>query len=219
MSSNNQALWTHCNNCGGNKKHLVVASRVNEGSETVGPEEDGNEIWWKNTNELLECMGCEHVTLRRTEFFSEYDEAAVTFFPPPISRPTPRWHGNLPHELSRLLREIYAAIQADSRSLAIMGARAVVEFVVAEKVGDKGSFVKNLNALVAEGYLSAMNKESLGAAIDAGSAAIHRAFRPSNDDVTHVMDIVENMLQSVYISEQAGSNLKKRVPQRPPQNS
>jgi hypothetical protein len=214
MSSSNEPRWEHCNTCGGNKKHAVVGERVHEGSE----DHEHFSIWWKTTNELLECLGCEHVTLKRTEYFSEYDEPSVAFFPPPIYRPIPAWHGKVPWGLGRLLSEIYSAIQANSKSLSIMGARAVVEHVVNEKVGDKGTFDKNLDGLVGAGFLSQRNKESLSAAIDAGSAAIHRGFQPSDDDVNHVMDIVENMVQSVYISEQAGTSLKQRVPPRPPRS-
>jgi hypothetical protein len=41
----------------------------------------------------------------------------------------------------------------------------------------------------------------LSVAFDAGSASVHRSHTPDQDQINTVMDIVENMLQSLFVLE------------------
>jgi hypothetical protein len=113
-----------------------------------------------------------------------------------------------------LLDEIYIALHADSRRLALMGARAVLDIVLLDKVGDVGTFAKKLEQLEEQGLVARRNREFLATAIDAGSAAAHRGFRPNEETLAHVMDIVENLLEAVYVLEKSAEALRKATPQR-----
>ena len=62
---------------------------------------------------------------------------------------------------------------------------------------------------------TAKHAEVLEVALDAGSAAAHRAFRPDPDDLNAVMDIIENLLHSIYHLEKLATRLKKTTPPRP----
>jgi hypothetical protein len=44
---------------------------------------------------------------------------------------------------------------------------------------------------------------------------MHRAHRPSSQDLNTVMDIVENFLQSLFVFDKANKDLKATTPQRP----
>jgi hypothetical protein len=55
----------------------------------------------------------------------------------------------------------------------------------------------------------------LEAALDAGNAAAHRGHAAKPEEVEIVMDIVENMLHSVYVLHDAAQKLKKSTPLRP----
>ena len=81
----------------------------------------------------------------------------------------------------------------------MMGARTLVDMVILEKVGDVGTFKDKLKALEKAGYVSSQGREVLYAALDLGSAAAHRGHAPTETEVQSVMDIVENMLQAVYV--------------------
>ena len=118
--------------------------------------------------------------------------------------------------MDSLLKEIYTALQADSLTLAMMGARAVIEAAIIAKVEDHGTFKDNLQALEDAGHLSKTNREHLEVALDAGSASAHRAHRPNNDQMNTVMDIVENLLNSLFALEDATKALKAAIPPRPP---
>jgi hypothetical protein len=50
--------------------------------------------------------------------------------------------------------ETYAALHANSKRLALMGARALVDLFMNATIGDIGGFQRKLQKLVEEGYLS-----------------------------------------------------------------
>jgi hypothetical protein len=201
----------HCNRCGHTTKHETLHSREHRGSadvETVG------EVWWNDHYDLLECLGCESVTLRWTHVFSENSEEEVYFFPPRVSRHVPQWHWNLPPEISSLLREVYTALQADSRQLAVMGTRAIIERTMILKVGDQGKFSSNLSVFESAGFLSSKSRKFLETALEAGHAAIHRGQGASPEVVNTVMDIVENMLQVVFVLGSKAEKIAREIPGR-----
>jgi hypothetical protein len=102
----------------------------------------------------------------------------------------PKWILDLPDEFKSLIKEIYAALHANSKCLALMGTRALVDLFMNTTIGDIGGFQKKLEKLVEDGYLSKKNKEILEPALDAGHAATHRAHNPTAEDVNLVFDIV-----------------------------
>ena len=209
---------SHCNDCGRETKHFVVATRKQPGSELYqdNPYDEGVEISWCATYKLLECCGCETVSVQRTYWFSEWNpgDLKVEYFPPRVSRHVPSWVEQLPEDMRSLLQEIYAALQADSRRLALMGARAVVDIVIQQKIGDVGGFAQKLARLEQDGILSSRNRQVLEAALDAGNAAAHRGYLATPEEVNHVMDIVENLLHTDLL-EAAAENLRRSTPQRP----
>jgi hypothetical protein len=205
-----QPIWSFCNKCSGQTKHYCRSTQVQEHSEDAGD----FEYSWVKTSRFLECRGCEEVTLRVDWWHSEYDMSEETdFYPPRISRQAPEWHRSLPSDWQSMLREIYAALHANSRRLAMMGARTIVDMYMNDAVGDIGGFAKKLNKLVIDGHLGGQDKDVLEAALEAGHAASHRGHLPSSNQISHVMDIVENLLQKKALQHSA-AELKKGTPSR-----
>jgi len=121
----------------------------------------------------------------------------------------------MPSEYSGLLDEVYVALHADSRRLAAMGARALIDEVIRKRVGDQGNFKDGLDELVNKGLLSTDNRELIHAAVDAGHASAHRGFQPSPDDISTVIDIVENLIQNELLATPVAA-LRAATPSRPP---
>lgn len=138
----------------------------------------------------------------------------VSYFPPPVSRQPPRWRYNLPVDSRLLLEEIYKSLDADNRRLPLMGARTLLDMLILEKVGDVGNFRAKLSGLERAGLVSSQGSEVLYAALDMGSAAAHRGHAATEYEVEAVMDIVENMLQAIYVFPRTADALKKSTPQR-----
>jgi hypothetical protein len=172
-------------------------------------------VWETTTHQMFQCRGCKSVVLRRTNTFSEYDTEDVRYFPPPVSRLKPHWFEELPSDLQKLLSEIYRSLDADTRALPIMGARAVLDRVIFDTIGDVGSFKQKLEKLEAGRHISSKGREILDAALDAGNAATHRGYAPTVKHVHSVMDIVENLVHSTYVLEKVAKEIKKDTPPRP----
>lgn len=208
-------IKAHCNGCLQETKQFVVAERVNSGSESADQSDPFCQygVSWHTTYRMLECCGCEYISLQRRFFFSEYDEIEEEYYPPQISRPLPKWHAELPTEWCELLIEVYQALHADSRRLALMGARTLVDLYLNEQLGDTGGFAQKLKELEAGGLISKPNKFVLDVALDVGHAAAHRGHNAKVNEVNQVIDIVENLLQS-HVLAIAADNLKSKTPPR-----
>jgi hypothetical protein len=140
----------------------------------------------------------------------------VRYFPPAVVRDLPRWRFKLPLEMRELLEEIYRSLDAENLRLPMMGARTLVDMMIVKKIGDVGRFKDKLKELEDEGFVNSRNREVLDAVLEMGHAAAHRGHAPTKSEVEQVMDIVENMLQAVYVFPELAQNLKKTTPARTP---
>lgn len=197
-----------CNECHGLRWHVLRASHAVEG----GWEILGKFMPWTDCFEIFQCQGCDTVQVRRSFYFGK--EPELSYFPARISRHQPQWLPELPDELRSLLYEVYEALHADSRRLALMGIRAVLDVVILEKVGDVGSFPEKLAALESGGVVGKQQREFLAAVLDAGSAAAHRGHAASARELESAMDIVENLLQAVYSLGKAAEHIREKTPPR-----
>ena len=145
-------------------------------------------------------------------------EDDVRYFPPAVVRDLPTWRFKVPLEIRKLLEEIYRSLDAENLRLPMMGARTLVDMMILEKIGDVGGFKEKLGELEKEGFISSRSREMLYAALEVGNAAVHRGHAATKSEVQDVMDIVESMLQAVYVFPELVKNLKKTTPARPPRS-
>jgi len=92
--------------------------------------------------------------------------------------------------------------------------RAAFEHTMIDKVGDQGSFAKNLSKFEEQGFIGNKQAEVVGSMLEAGHASIHRAFVPKKDDIVTLVDILEGILKVVYVHVPKADELKKRIPKR-----
>lgn len=205
----------HCNTCGGNRNHEVLHS------EKTSWQDDKSPVSGTDTYETLKCSGCEGIKLRHTSWFSEDDDAKVNYFPPAIFRRTPDWFPTLWLELQfddefveDLLKEIYVALQNNLPRIATMGVRALLEQIMISKGEDQGTFAKNIAKFEELGHVSKIQRVRLEAILDAGHAAMHRAYKPKVGEVITLLDITEHIVESVFLHEGKVAELKKAIPAR-----
>lgn len=208
--TSNEGDRVHCNRCGHKTQHGLRRSYSRTQEDNV---EDHGTFEVRETVEILECLGCEHIIVRVTLEHDCYG-LWVQFYPPPISRQMPRWKNKLPLPIRNVLEEVYKALQAESPRLATMGARTIIDLVAVDKIGDVGNFQQKLRELEEKCYVSGKNCEFIAAALDAGNAAAHRGLALNDEEVNCLMDIVENLLEAVYVLGEAAAKLRKSTPQR-----
>ena len=123
----------------------------------------------------------------------------------------------MPDELRELLKEVYIAIHNDSRRLALMGTRTLIEILMVKEIGDSGTFGQKLDALREKGVISENGRSVLSIALDAGNAAAHRGYKPNREEMEAVLDIVENLLEATHHLKHVAEELRKKIPPRPGQ--
>jgi hypothetical protein len=225
MTDTEKIIKAHCNTCLGERNHSVLHEEEQLWDEEYEP---GIFIYGGDRFRMIKCCGCDSVKLQHSDWFSEScDEHGrpyvnVKYYPPATSKPEPTWLKELKSPFASdeqqyivgLLHEIYTALHNDSRRLAVMGARALLEHIMISKVGDNGSFIKNLKAFETQGYLSVNQREIIEPILEAGHASIHRGFHPSVEDVQTVIQITESLVETTYVHSKKASKLKDRVPNR-----
>lgn len=218
MTTPPQIVEAQCNRCLVCTKHEVKGTAVNEHVEIV---EDQLAYRERTRSELLQCRGCGHVCMRQTYEFSGAPGPEIEQYPPPISRRKPQWlsglsflWGETETTLEQLFAEVYSALFAKNYRLAAMGTRAIIDVVLTDKLGDIGGFERKLDEAVTRGLIGENHRAILMTAVDAGSAAAHRAFKPDPTHLSTVLDIVEHTVQLLYVLESSAEELAGKTPKR-----
>lgn len=202
----------HCNNCDGETNHEVLfTTTTNWDHEEYG-------IFGNDKYEVLKCRGCDRVILKHTSVFSEDPEPTVLYYPPSALKKKPHWISDMSgHNVSivkNLLNEVYVGMQNDTRMIATMGVRALLEYVMIDTVSDCGTFAGNLAAFAQQGYISVKQRDILDAVLEAGHATIHRAYEPTDEDLSTCIDIAESVLQTIYVHPDKAAELARRIPKK-----
>lgn len=128
----------------------------------------------------------------------------------------PSWFAKLPPHAQALMREIHTASHSGLVALTAMGIRAVIDVVADDLLGAAGwGFERKLKALSEAGQLTPMQHEALGAVVEVGHAAAHRAHVPSERDVLMMFEVLHHVLCSAYGLQNTPSELKARTPPKP----
>jgi hypothetical protein len=124
------------------------------------------------------------------------------------------WYRSLKPGIRSLMDEVSLAIDADVRTLAAMGLRAVVDMACNDVLEDIGGFSKKLAALRDHGHITDAQSRTLANALELGHAAAHRGHIPSRKGIQSLRDIVEHLLKQLYLHGPASEQLKRSVPSR-----
>jgi hypothetical protein len=172
---------------------------------------------YDESSELLKCRGCGNVTFRITEKSEGEEEPYIIYYPPAIARRTPDWlrePSEIPNSVQEVMSEVYSAVQNDLRRLAAMGIRATLENVMKDKIGKDLNFNDSIDQFQKSGYLSMRQSGSLSSIVEAGHAATHRGWEPTDDDMDILLDITESIIETAYLHERRAHDLEKRIPIR-----
>jgi hypothetical protein len=232
---NDITIKSFCNQCYRETDHVV---RHIEPQDYEEEDKDGILLSdFSIRHEIIKCRGCQNVSFRQRSWGSEIgDEESLVIFPPRIFRRLPPWLSELPAApflspglppsnkekldikefIEDLLNEIYVCIQNDCRRSAAMATRALLDQVMVDKIGDKGTFENKMTEFANKKFISPADRDTfLETGIEAGSAATHRGFKPTKEDLITLIDIVESVIKSVYlpyINEYRANQLKARIP-------
>lgn len=186
-----------CNECGREQHHKVAASHERFNAE------GGVEI--TRTAEIIECGGCGYTTLRRKVHFSEFQyqpgdlDPDPEYVPRPSLRQEPVWLASLSPNMRDAFSETLMALNYEMPYLAAVGVRTVLDMILVSKVGDSGGFKEKLHQLEEDSHVTASERERLDVLAEVGNAAAHRAFRANIEDIGIMIDILDRVVQKLYV--------------------
>lgn len=187
---------------------------------------------------LLECRGCEtvfyqkaswdsentdHVYNRHTGEHDEVFDKTISTFPRPDTKTKPAWiDGMFFHDpqLSRILDEMYVALDNESHILTAVGLRTALDRAT-EVLGISAAqpFAAKLDALLSGGWIGATEREVLGVVTDAGNAAAHRGWSPDAKEIRLLVSSFEVFLQRAFVVGKRALSIKTKIPPKPKKTS
>lgn len=178
--------------------------------------------------EISECKGCEEPTVHITEYCPEKDNPELlqkilsglpddsikhisTFCFP--NENYPEWVKSLDTEIMKVYFETFSLKTKKMYRFTAMGLRLIFDIISTKKVGDIGGFDKKLKKLFDENFISKSQYDSLKILIDAGNAATHRYFEPTEEVIETCFMILDNLLKQDLITY-SSEFIKNKIPKR-----
>ncbi len=212
----NQERWLACSKCDGQTCHKVLVS-VNT-FEVVNPYD---EIQYWEDYEVVQCQGCKIISFRkawrstddvspneRGEYeLDEHDE----LYPGRVSgRHKLRDSRYLPLQINSIYNETHSALCNKLPVLAGVGIRALIEVVCKDKSANGDNLEKRIDSLVMMGVLTKDGAGILHSLRNMGNQAAHEVKPHSEEDLNTAFDVVEHLLEGVYLLPQKAKKLPKR---------
>jgi hypothetical protein len=226
-----ESIKTLCPFCEGFRSAHVICSRE-EPEEKV----DIRDNLFVRVYNTLKCTACDTIYFQQKRF--EIDESdnrdnedfyiplemvppeyimseETSYWPLPSKRKRPGWLMRLHDSPISLLGSIYTALDNDLWVLAAIGMRTVFDRAAEELGVDPSySFIKKLDQLQEKGYIRTSQKEQLRLLTDAGSAAAHRSWEPTLEQLNILASIIEQFVHQHFMLELEVGRLKGSIPPR-----
>lgn len=211
-------VMVRCGECGGGQRRHKICR---EFSHNWGDEES---IWGNSTYQICQCLGCDSVRFRiETRCSEDLDhetgrlEASVKIYPEvdPSRRQPMKEHDQVPEKVSHIYVETVQALNAGALTLAGGGLRAIVEAICHQQgMSSKKPLVKKIDELVSRNILAKPQADLLHEERYIGNAALHEIDAPSRRDVEDGLQIVETLLNTIYLAPMTAKRLKRRREQK-----
>lgn len=197
-----KAVRLICENCKIEQQHVVVKS--------VRKVEDYDYETAHTEYEIVKCINCDQLSFRKeyssteTYFYDEYGDAFeysdVEVFP---SRTAGRFklknYEHLPISLRMVYEELVQVLNGGQRTLASLGVRVLIEQVCSDKNATGKNLYEKIDNLVEQNVLTNDGAKILHRLRVLGNTAAHEAYPGNSEQLDLAMDVVENLLTSVYI--------------------
>lgn len=219
----------HCPRCDGERSCNVVgeADRPWHWTDGRNYHEGGT------THRLLECRGCEAIFYWRSswddsDFDVEFDEdgesrlvsivRTETYPQPEKKARKPDWVWSIAKkdsQLEKILTEVYDAVERRSNILAATGLRTAFDRAVSYHAVDENQpLAAKVKALQERGFIGATEADILNTVVDAGSAAAHRAWNPTDEQLGQLLQALEHFIHRTVVVGEKVLEVKALIPQR-----
>lgn len=212
-------IKVHCEKCSQGTCHRILASTKQRWDEI-----EDNDIYFSGFDryQIIHCEGCETISFRHLSYWSENDEPEEKLYPESfIENHELKNFPVFEKELSEIYYEAVSSFNAGNFILCAVGIRAIIEGICKDK-GVKKGYIRNLETdefvLYKNGsrktandlrgkILGLRDKEIITKSQNKilhqlrflGNDAIHKLYRPSQEELKTALLIIENMIENLYV--------------------
>lgn len=199
-SNKGNKIKAQCIKCGPEKNHIVLQSV--ELNHCIDPR--GVDL--VESYQIIQCQGCDTVSFRHWSLFSEDyegpdEDVSDTLLYPKRSeemRDIKRFF-YAPPNVRRIYRETIDCFNNDSYILCAAGLRAIIEGICTDQKIKKGNLKEKIAKLSELGILTRANAATLHEHRYLGNDAVHELSIPSTTELTLAIEIMEHMIETIYV--------------------
>lgn len=174
------------------------------------------------SDRIVQCRGCEATSFQRISWFSEdYDPetgrpyADETVYPPRSSGKEPMAAElHFPDTVGKIYKETISSLNAGAPTLASIGLRALVEAICIDQKCQSDKLHEKIDELVTIGLLSKKQAGFLHLHRFMGNAAAHELETPTSREIDSALDIIENLLKTIYELPEKARGLERAQERR-----
>ena len=200
-----------CETCGRRTSHAFLCGMQSQDSSPDGDIHVGDEYL------VVQCMGCQTLSFCQESWNSEdwnpeTEDTPIsrTLYPPRIiGRPLleDRWF--LPPQIREVYEQTRSAIIQNLPILAGIGVRAIIETVCKEQNTSGRDLATRIDALASLQLIARKEAQILHSLRFMGNAAAHETKAHSAEELNIALNIVEHLLNTVYLLERQQERLQK----------
>lgn len=191
-----------CIKCIVKTRHKVLFSIDVQGNE--------DDYYWDTSYQIIQCEGCHEISFRQEEINSEdlipidnsSDAEHIVYeslFPLRLENYKGIDTISLPYPINRIYKETLNAILSDSRVLAGIGLRALLEAISKEHGATGKNLYEKIDDFVNKQLVTPSNKELLHEIRLLGNDAAHEMIIHSKEKLLLAMRVIEILLTNVYV--------------------
>ena len=226
----------YCISCNRETRHVVLQSIDEGGSEPVDRSDPCSSVDWSNEYQIIQCQGCETISFRHVNWFSEYqdfDDHGITekLYPSKVKvELLSKEFINVPRALRRIYRETIDCYNLACLTMCAAGLRTIVEGICAEKgvvsgpveIAKKGgrkieqskNLAGKIGGLCEKGILTKVQSNVLHEHRFLGNDALHALEQPSASELRLAIGIIEHTLEALYEIPDKAEELRQRKAKR-----
>jgi len=229
MVKKKKTIWVICTACGfEERKHRILHEKNIPIYEDEPPAPPIGYVHHR----FVECMGCETIKYVISNSYRELDDDArpqeqnecnFKVYPdvPAINQRRTALinkedvtdnEGTLliPVSVRKMFKETVVALNANIRTLAGGGLRATVEAICLDNKINERNLEKKIDELAKRNLLTKAQAELLHEERYLGNAALHELATPSAQDIEDGLQIVEGLINTIYVLPSKAKRLKER---------
>ena len=168
------------------------------------------------SEKVYQCKGCERIRIFYVEDIPSKDPEYVPKeyqLPKKLKHSQPNWFKDIHIDYFELLGEIYSNLNNENYISFAICCRTLVDTILTDKIGDIGGFERKLNEYKSQDFITNTQKEILKFLINVGNASAHRAYKPSEDIATTLLETVEYILKQEVLVKKA-QRFDEEIPSR-----